>query len=237
MWLLLKAEYSYWRTGLTMLLLPYCTLLVVVFHWGWESVERDLAGMTNIGLIGLIIFTSARVAVQRADKIERLYAMLPMSCSSLGAVRALFIPSVWFAQLTMIVAAWVVFRYDTLALDGVERLAALTGVVLAINAYLLLQREVAAMEWKTATQILVHLGFGIVSVGGILLLVMMFGQFHDMNPGSLSFKLFGGLAERIPVEGARWGASLSGALTWIILGLLLTLLDLAFFRIRRSRLV
>lgn len=236
MWQLLKAEYTYWRTGLGILLVLYCSLLIVVFRWGWESVERDLAGMTNIGLIGLIIFISVRVAIQRSDRTERLHALLPVPCTRLGMARALFIPTVWGVQLVMIVSAWVVFRYDTVALAGVERLVALSGVVLAINAYLLLQREVASMEWGTGVQILVHLGFGAVTVSGTLLLVMMFGQFQTMNPGSLSFKLLGGLADSLPLEGVSWGASYTGALIWIILGLLLTLVDLAFFRIRRSRL-
>ena len=78
MWQLLKAEYTYWRTGLGILLVLYCSLLIVVFRWGWESVERDLAGMTNIGLIGLIIFISVRVAIQRGDRTERLHALLPL---------------------------------------------------------------------------------------------------------------------------------------------------------------
>jgi len=186
-WRLLKTEVSYDRLRIGLFLF-FCT---VAFLTIWLGVrwERNRVPMTM--LMVLVLSLSAVYAGEKnrtTQKRDRLHVLFPVSLWQIGITHLLYplsvLSIVYFLLFVSVLAARPFVNYS-LTLPSLPHMLTLTGLVLIVNAVVLLYRDLRMTFIKKKQRFLIFVFWFIVYIGALLpfyVVTNFFGLFGENTP-------------------------------------------------------
>jgi hypothetical protein len=170
MWRLLKAEMSYDRLRIGFFLF-FC---MVAFLTIWLGVKWERNRIPMIMLMVLVLSLSAVYAGEKkrtTHKRDRLHVLFPVSLWQIGMTHLLYPPCVllimYFLLFVSVLAARPFVNYS-LTMPSLTHMLTLTGLVLIVNAVILLHRDLRMAFTRKFQRLLVFLFWFVVYIGALL---------------------------------------------------------------------
>jgi hypothetical protein len=222
MWRILKAEIIYDKLR-TVIFFFFCT---VVFFTIWFGVKWERNRIPMMLLMILVLTLSAVYAGEKTrtiQKRDRLHVLLPAILWQIGLAHLLYPIFVLLSIcLLLFLSALVVqpfIRYS-LTVPSLLHMLTLTGLVLIVNAVILLHRDLRMTFTKKYQRFFVFLFWFLVYVGALL-------------PFYVITNFFGLFGENTPAQRYLTGLLESPAL-FILLGIFLSVICVIVFVKRKS---
>lgn len=187
MWRLLKAELSYDRLRISLFLL-FC---VASFVSIWLGVRWERNRVPMIMLMVLVLSLSAVYAGEKnriMQKRDHLHALLPVSLWHIGISHMAYAIFVLLCvYLLLFLSAQVVqpFVDQSLTMPSPAHLLTMTGLVLIVNAVILLHRDLRMMSASKPLRLLIFAFWFVVYFGALLpfyVVTNFFGVFGEDTP-------------------------------------------------------
>jgi hypothetical protein len=170
MWKIIKAEMKYdrLRVGLSLF------LCMVAFLTIWLGVRWERNRIPMIMLMVLVLSLSAVYAgekIRTIQKRDRLHVLFPIPMWQIGITHLLYpicvLLGIYFLLFVSVLVArpWVDYA---LAMPSLAHMLTLTGLVLSVNAVILLHRDLRMIYVKMPLRFLIFLFWFVVYIGALL---------------------------------------------------------------------
>lgn len=187
MWNLIKAEMSYDRLRINIYIL-FCVASFVSIWFGVKW-ERNRAPMTMLMILGLsLVAVYAGEKNRTIQKRDRLHVSLPISLRKIGISHLLYpigvllgVYAVYFLSALLVYP----FSRRSLTLLSLSQMFTLTGLVLVVNAVILLHRDLRMTFTKKHQRFVIFLFWFVVYFGALLpfyVVTNFFGLFGEDTP-------------------------------------------------------
>lgn len=187
MWRLLRAELSYDRSRIGLFML-FC---LIAFLTIWLGVRWERNRIPMIMLMVLVLSLSAVYAGEMSrtiQKRDRLHMLFPVSLWQIGMTHFLYpliVLSIVFLLLFVSVLAARSFVNYALTMPSLPHCLTMTGLVLVVNAVILLSRDLRMMFARKPQRFLIFAFWFVVYFGALLpfyVVTNFFGVFGEGTP-------------------------------------------------------
>jgi hypothetical protein len=187
MWRLLKAEVSYDRLRIGLFLF-FC---MIAFLTIWLGVKWERNRVPMIMLMVLVLSLAAVYAGEKTRSIQkrdRLHVLFPVSLCKIGMTH-LFYPVIvllimYFLLFVSVLAARPFVNYS-LTMPSFSHMLTLTGLVLIVNAVILLHRDLRMIFSRKPQRLLIFVFWFVVYIGALLpfyVVTNFLGVFGENSP-------------------------------------------------------
>lgn len=187
MWRLLKAEVSYDRLRIGLFLF-FC---MIAFLTIWLGVKWERNRVPMIMLMVLVLSLAAVYAGEKTRSIQkrdRLHVLFPVSLCKIGMTH-LFYPVIvllimYFLLFVSVLAARPFVNYS-LTMPSFSHMLTLTGLVLIVNAVILLHRDLRMIFSRKPQRLLIFVFWFVVYIGALLpfyVVTNFLGVFGENTP-------------------------------------------------------
>lgn len=162
MWKIFRAELAHQRLSIACVVSVWFAVNLAVVIWGWRDFTRDYHGTRTVLFSASMVIWFIRILRVGREKVNRLHITLPVRVSRIAAARASVYLGVWGLMVSLYVGSLVTFRYAELVPAVFYDLVALTGVILVLNALVLIHRDLLYTLSSRYRAVFVSLGYAVV---------------------------------------------------------------------------
>lgn len=222
MWRILKAEINYDKLRIAIFfVLSFCSFIAIWFGVKWD---RNRVPMTM--LIILVLTLSAGYAeekIRTLQKRDRFHALLPVSLWRIGISHLVYPVIILIGMILLFFCSSFIIQPlygKTLTKPSFLQILTLSGLVLIVNAVILLHRDLRVIFAKKYQRALIFLFWFVFYIGAIL-------------PFYIVTNFFGFFGENIHLQ--KSFVKLSESPAWFLIpGVAISLISLSIFIKRKS---
>jgi hypothetical protein len=205
MWKLLKSEFEYYKKIIYFSLLLLSILFFLIISSGWESVEKDIPGISSLMLVVSILIISIRSIKSVKEKKERFMSLLPIMRWEIALARLLFINGFWLTVLACLIFILTIFHFNELRANLFWYFISLSSIVFTFNLAPFFHKDLTSLFTGkyakiiiTATYLLIFFSVYFLFIGTRALtryfsmpaFELLSGQIHQISPSPIGATFF-----------------------------------------------
>ena len=141
MWILLKAEFEYYKVSTYAYLIVFILLVIAFYTWGTDRVASSYPALRSVMILILFALLISRQIKINQEKTDRFYVNLPLALTKIALLRFLYLTSFWvFMLITFLLTCF----FSTTGQSNVpvfSDLISLTGVIFIAISVPLIHRD------------------------------------------------------------------------------------------------